>query len=153
MNGAKSTDSTRPLLVLVARVPEHAQALSLAAVALGIGWLARALPLPVSVLAWSHSSALALGWAAGFGLSGLAILLAAWTPRRWLGILSRLTVEQVGHYLQASTCAFYTASAAALGARGAWSAIAFGAWSVASVVRAVRAGRTMRDVGKAVSGG
>lgn len=143
----------RPVLVLMARVPEHAQALSLAAMVLGAGWLARALVLPMAITTWADNTTLALGWAALFAASGVAVLIAAWTPKRVLGVLTRLTIEQIGHYVQAATCTFYAAGAINLGGRGTWSAIAFGAWGMASAVRAVRGGKTVRDIGATVNRG
>lgn len=146
-------DGVRRLLVLAARVPEHAQALSVAAVASAAGWLSGTLPLPASVLAWSGDGWLAYGWAALLGVSGLIVLAAAWARRAWLDVLTRLTVERVGHYLQASACLFYAAGALVLGRAGAWAAIAFGAWGVACAVRAVRAGREVRRITRAVADG
>lgn len=146
-------DGVRPVLVLWARVPEHAQALSLAAVGLAVSWLTRAVPLPTSVLGWLGGRPAALVWAVVLGASGVAVLVAAWAPARMLGALTRITVEQAGHFAQASACLLWAAAGLTLGARGAVSVVAFGAWAVAGVVRAVRAGRAVRTIGRAVRDG
>ncbi len=134
----------------MARVPEHAQALSLAAVGLGAGWLIGWVPLPESVLHWLGSRAVTLVWAGTLGFSGWLILAAAWAPRRLLDVLTRITIEQIGHFAQASACLLWAAAALSLGVRGAVSFVAFGAWAVASVVRALRAGREVRRISRAV---
>lgn len=144
---------TPPVLVLSARVPEHAQALSLAALALGLAYVTGLAPLPASVQAWTHSSALGYGWAVLFGVSGVPVLVAAWARRTWVRPLRRIALERGGHYMQAGACLYYAAGATSLGARGALGTVAFGAWALAGIVRATRAGRDARAIARVATGG
>jgi hypothetical protein len=140
-------------LVLWQRVSEHAQALSVAAVALGAAYLAGWLPMPLSVRVWHDSAVVTYVWAAVFMASGLAILVAAWPPERWFAGWRRLRIERGGQLLQSGATLYFASGAFTMGLRGALGGIAFGAWGLACIVRAVRLRRWLAQIVKVAENG